>query len=55
MATADLEDDYYAILEVSQTATTTTIKASYHRLALEHHPDKNRGERKATEAFQKVN
>ena len=31
--------DYYAILEVSSSATLTEIKKSYHRLARLHHPD----------------
>ena len=33
--------DYYAILEVSTSATTTEIKKSYRRLARLHHPDLN--------------
>ena len=33
--------DYYAILEVSTSASTTEIKKSYRRLARLHHPDLN--------------
>lgn len=33
--------DYYAILEVSSSATTSEIKKSYRRLARLHHPDLN--------------
>jgi curved DNA-binding protein len=33
--------DYYTILEVSSSATTTEIKKSYRRLARLHHPDLN--------------
>ena len=33
--------DYYAILEVSPSATTTEIKKSYRRLVRLHHPDLN--------------
>jgi curved DNA-binding protein CbpA len=45
MAPIDVSRDYYAILEVSRMATHDTIKASYRRLALLHHPDKNGGAR----------
>lgn len=37
--------DYYAILEVSTSATTTEIKKSYRRLARLHHPDLNKDAR----------
>ena len=33
--------DYYAILEVSSSATNAEIKKSYRRLARLHHPDLN--------------
>jgi curved DNA-binding protein len=33
--------DYYAILEVSSSATSSEIKKSYRRLARLHHPDLN--------------
>ena len=33
--------DYYAILEVSSSATASEIKKSYRRLARLHHPDLN--------------
>jgi preprotein translocase subunit Sec63 len=34
--------DYYKILEVDRNASEAEIKKSYKRLALEHHPDRNR-------------
>ena len=37
--------DYYAILEVSTSATTSEIKKSYRRLARLHHPDLNQDAR----------
>jgi DnaJ-class molecular chaperone len=46
--------DYYATLEVSPKATNDEIKASYRRLALLHHPDKNAGSATATSKFQLV-
>jgi DnaJ-class molecular chaperone len=32
--------DCYAILGVSQDATSTMVKKAYHQLALKYHPDK---------------
>lgn len=54
MAPAEVKDDYYGILEVSQTADILTIKKSYHRLALRVHPDKDRDSPNATILFQRV-
>ncbi|KAJ3966472.1 DnaJ domain-containing protein [Lentinula raphanica] len=34
--------DYYQLLEVEETATSDEIKRSFRRLALIHHPDKNK-------------
>ena len=39
--TADI--DFYELLEVERTADDGTIKSSYRRLAMRHHPDKNPG------------
>ncbi|KAH7126631.1 DnaJ domain-containing protein [Dendryphion nanum] len=47
--------DCYFILEVSPTATDAEIKASYRRLVLLHHPDKNDGSQAATLKMQKIN
>ena len=35
------ETDYYAVLDVSPSATQSEIKRSYHRLARKYHPDLN--------------
>ncbi|KAL8816515.1 MAG: hypothetical protein Q9191_008317 [Dirinaria sp. TL-2023a] len=52
MAPCEITDDYYAILEVSQTAPLDIIKKSYRRLVLLRHPDKNTNKADATTAFQ---
>lgn len=38
-----MRPDYYAILEVSRTASPEEIKSSFRRLAMKFHPDKNPG------------
>ena len=35
--------DYYAMLGVSKSATDNEIKTAFRRLALKHHPDRNKG------------
>ncbi|HEX5520220.1 MAG TPA: molecular chaperone DnaJ [Longimicrobiaceae bacterium] len=51
--------DYYEILGVARDADGDTIKRAYRKLALEHHPDRNGGDkdaeakfREATEAYE---
>ena len=46
--------DYYEILSVSRTADGAEIKKSYRRLAMEHHPDRNPGDRAAEERFKEL-
>lgn len=44
-------DDYYDILNISNTAAAGEVIASYRRLVKIRHPDKNGG---STDAFQQV-
>jgi molecular chaperone DnaJ len=47
--------DYYETLGVSRTATADEIKQAYRRLAIQHHPDKNSGNKQSEEKFKEVN
>jgi len=46
--------DYYAILEISQSATLAEIKSAYRTQALKWHPDKNHG-MDTTEKMKEIN
>lgn len=43
--------NYYEILGVPRDADTDAIKAAYRRFALQHHPDRNSGDKQAEETF----
>lgn len=47
-------NDPYTTLGVAETATDAEIKKAYRRLAREHHPDRNAGDKKAEERFKEV-
>src|SRR5580704_16081444 len=46
--------DYYEVLSVSRDADDQTIKASYRRLALQYHPDRNPGDHACEEKFKEA-
>lgn len=54
MAPCEITDDYYALLEVPQTASLEIIRKSYLRLAVALHPDRNLNKPTATASFQRV-
>lgn len=47
--------DYYKILGVEKTATPEAIKKSFRKLAVQYHPDKNKGDKRAEEKFKEIN
>ncbi len=46
--------DYYDILNVSRTANQDELKKAYRKLAMEHHPDRNPGNKAAEEKFKEI-
>lgn len=46
--------DFYSLLNVSRTASADEIKKSYRKLAMQYHPDKNPGDKKAEERFKEI-
>ena len=46
--------DYYKILGVERDASQDEIKKAYRQLALQHHPDKNDGDKASEERFKEI-
>jgi molecular chaperone DnaJ len=45
------DQDLYEVLGVAKDADSDTIKKAYRKLAMQHHPDKNPGDKEAEEKF----
>jgi molecular chaperone DnaJ len=46
--------DFYAMLGVTREADEAEIKKAYRKLAMEHHPDRNNGDKAAEEKFKEI-
>src|SRR5689334_1589813 len=46
--------DYYEVLTVNRDADDQALKSAYRKLALQHHPDRNPGDKHAEETFKEV-
>ncbi len=47
--------DYYKILKIRKDASAEEVKKAYRKLAMKHHPDRNRGDASAEEHFKEIN
>ena len=49
------KEDYYETLGVNNSASDGEIKQAYRKKAMKHHPDRNKGDKKAEKEFKKIN
>ncbi|MBI2621114.1 MAG: DnaJ domain-containing protein [Candidatus Levybacteria bacterium] len=49
-----MNKDYYQVLGITKSATDVEIKKAYRKLALQHHPDRNKGDKASEEKFKEV-
>ena len=50
-----MSQDYYEMLGVPRTASADDIKKSFRKLAMQHHPDRNQGNKDAEKKFKELN
>jgi molecular chaperone DnaJ len=51
----DASKDYYKIFGISEDASDDEIKKAYRKLAMEHHPDRNKGNKVSEDTFKDIN
>ena len=47
--------DYYEVLGVTRTCTEVELKAAFRKLAMQHHPDRNPGDKDCEHKFKEIN
>ena len=50
-----MAQDYYELLGVGRTASPDDIKKAFRKLAMQHHPDRNQGNKDAEKKFKELN
>ena len=50
-----MAQDFYEMLGIGRTASGDDIKKAFRKLAMEHHPDRNQGNKDAEKKFKELN
>ena len=47
--------DYYKTLEIAKDADSAAVKKAFRKLAMQHHPDRNKGDKGSEKKFKEIN